>query len=167
MLSKRLDTLAVRLRAQAMDLRFDNFLSFVYTSEVVNQYLDAQLRKASLNRTQMSILHILIVHGGVMTPTELSHRVTRSKHATSRAVDSLDELGLTRSKRTKKDRRLRKVAITEKGLDKVENTMSVRHHIASQIMQCLTDDEVEVFKDLLRKLRKHVVTLWEDTTDID
>lgn len=167
MLSKRLDALAGRLRAQAMDLRFDNFLSFVYTSEVVNQYLDTQLRKSSLNRTQMSILHILITHGGVMTPTELSCRVQRSKHATTRSVDNLDELGLTKSSRTKKDRRLRKVAVTEKGLDMVESTMPLRHDIASRVMQCLTDDEMEVINSILRKLRKHVLTLWEDITDID
>ena len=157
--SERLNFLAKRLRVQANDLKFDNFLSFVYTSEIVNRYLDTELRKFGINRTQMSILHILIARGGTLTPTELSRRITRSKHATTKAVDSLEELGLTRSAKTKSDRRLRRVAVTEKGLDLVEKTMSLRHKIGSQAMQCLDNQEAEVFQDILRRFRKHVVQL--------
>jgi DNA-binding MarR family transcriptional regulator len=157
--SERLDTLAKRLRVQANDLKFDNFLSFIYTSEIVNRYLDTQLRKFGLNRTQMSILHILVARGGVLTPTELSRRITRSKHATTKAVDSLEELGLTESTKTKTDRRLRKVVVTEKGLDLVEKTMGVRHRIGSQAMQCLSNEDAEVLQDILRRLRKHVVQM--------
>jgi len=160
--SQRLDSLAKRLRVQANDLRFDNFLSFIYTFEIVNKYLDNELRKSGLNRTQMSILHILIVRGGTLTPTELSRRITRSKHATTRAVDSLETLGLTRSASTRRDRRLRRVTITEKGLDLVEQTMSLRHNIGSQAMQCLNQEEAEAFQSNLRRFRKHVLQLMEE-----
>jgi DNA-binding MarR family transcriptional regulator len=157
--SERLDTLARRLRVQANDLKFDNFLSFIYTSEIVNRYLDTELRKFGINRTQMSILHILIARGGTLTPTELSRRITRSKHATTKAVDSLEKLGLTKSARTKSDRRLRKVAVTEKGLDLVEKTMLLRHKIGAQAMQCLDNKEAKAFQDILTRFRKHVVQL--------
>jgi len=157
--SERLDSLAKRLRVQANDLRFDNFLSFIYTFEIVNKYLDNELRKSGLNRTQMSILHILIARGGTLTPTELSRRVTRSKHATTRAVDSLETLGLTRSAGTRSDRRLRRVTITEKGLDLVEQTMVLRHKIGSQAMQCLNQEEAEAFQTILKRFRKHVTEL--------
>jgi len=160
--SQRLDSLARRLRVQANDLRFDNFLSFIYTFEIVNKYLDNELKKFSLNRTQMNILHILIARGGTLTPTELSRRITRSKHATTRAVDSLEMLGLTRSARTRRDRRLRKVTITEKGLDLVEQTMSLRHNIGSQAMQCLNQEEAEAFQTILKRFRKHVLQLMEE-----
>ncbi len=160
--SERLDSLAKRLRVQANDLRFDNFLSFIYTFEIVNKYLDNELRKFGLNRTQMSILHILIVRGGTLTPTELSRRITRSKHATTRAVDSLESLGLTKSAGTKLDRRLRRVTITEKGLDLVERTMSLRHKIGSQAMQCLNQEEAEAFQTILRRFRKHVLELMKE-----
>ena len=110
----------------------------------------------------MSILHILIVRGGTLTPTELSRRITRSKHATTRAVDSLEMLGLTRSTRTRRDRRLRRVTITEEGLDLVERTMSLRHKIGSQAMQCLNQEEAEAFQTILRRFRKHVIELIEE-----
>jgi DNA-binding MarR family transcriptional regulator len=107
----------------------------------------------------MSILHILIARGGVLTPTELSRRITRSKHATTKAVDSLEELRLTKSARTKSDRRLRKVAVTEKGLDLVEKTMTLRHRIGSQAMQCFNNEEAEALQDILTRFRKHVIQL--------
>jgi DNA-binding MarR family transcriptional regulator len=163
--SERLDSLAKRLRIQANDLRFDNFLSFIYTFEIVNRYLDNELRKSGLNRTQMSILHILIARGGTLTPTELSRRIIRSKHATTKAVDSLEKMGLTKSTRTRRDRRLRKVTITEKGLDQVEQTVSIRHDIASQAMQCLDQKEAEAFQTILRRFRKHVLQLMANSRD--
>ena len=159
--AERVDSLAKRLRVQANDLRVDNFLSFIYTSDIVNKYLDTELRKSSLNRTQMSILHILTVRGGTMTPTELSSRILRSKHATTKAVDSLEKLGLTKSARTKRDRRLRMVIITEKGLDLVEKTMPITHRISSRAMYCLDKEEAEAFQTTLRQLRKHVLNLKE------
>ena len=164
--AKRLDSLARRLRIQANDLKFDNFLSFIYTFEIVNKYLDNELKKCGLNRTQMNILHILIARGGTLTPTELSRRITRSKHATTRAVDSLETLGLTRSAGTRSDRRLRRVTITEKGLDLVEQTMSLRHKIGSQAMQCLNQDEAEAFQTILKRFRKHVLQLMEENQSI-
>jgi len=164
--SQRLDSLARRLRVQANDLKFDNFLSFIYTFEIVNKYLDNELKKCGLNRTQMNILHILIARGGTLTPTELSRRITRSKHATTRAVDSLETLGLTRSAGTRSDRRLRRVTITEKGLDLVEQTMSLRHKIGSQAMQCLNQDEAEAFQTILKRFRKHVLQLMEENQSI-
>ena len=163
--SERLDSLAKRLRVQANDLKFDNFLSFIYTSEIVNRYLDNELKKFGINRTQMSILHILIARGGILTPTELSRRITRSKHATTKAVDSLEVLGLTKSARTRSDRRLRKVTITEKGLDLVEQTMSFRHKIGSQAMQFLNDKESGKFQNILRRFRKHVIDLTGQSPD--
>lgn len=164
--SERLDSLAKRLRVQANDLKFDNFLSFIYTFEIVNKYLDNELRKFGLNRTQMSILHILIARGGTLTPTDLSRRITRSKHATTRAVDSLETMGLTRSAKTRSDRRLRRVTITEKGLDLVEQTMSLRHKIGSQATQCLNQEEAEAFQSILRRFRKHILKLMEKDQDL-
>jgi len=163
--AERLNSLAKRLRVQANDLRFDNFLSFIYTSEIVNKYLDTELKKFGLNRTQMSILHILIVRGGTLTPTDLSHRITRSKHATTKAVDSLENLGLTKSARTKLDRRLRRVTITEKGLDQVEQTMSLRRTIGSQAMQFLDQENAEAFQAILRRFREHVIQLTRKSQD--
>jgi DNA-binding MarR family transcriptional regulator len=86
----------------------------------------------------------------------LTAKGTRSKNAITRAVDSLERLGFTKSNGTKQDRRLRKVSVTEKGLDIVEKTMDLRHRIGSQVMQCLNDDSAAALQRILKQLRSHV-----------
>ncbi len=158
--ASKLESLADDLRAQADDLRVDNFLSFIYTADLVNRYLNIALRKYNLNRTQMSILHFLITHGGTLTPTELSRRVFRSKHAVTKAVDGLEQEGLVqREGATMKDRRLRKVSITRKGLDIVKNTMPVRQEISSRAMSCLSEAQAMAFTTTLKQLRRHIRNL--------
>ena len=160
----RIKYLANDIRAQANDLRFDNFLSFIYTAEIVNKYVDSVLRKHGAKRTWMSILHILITHGGTMTPTELSGRALRSKHAITRATDSLEQRGLVRREGIGEDRRVRKVAITAKGLDVVKKTMADRRELGLRAMSCLGKEETQTFSATLKRLRKHMLSLIENSS---
>ena len=163
--NNRVDSLNKRLRVQAKNIRIDNFFSFLYTADMVFTYIDNELRQAGLNRTQMAILNMLVLHGGTMTPTELSRRVLRSKHATTKAVDSLEKLDLTKSEKAnlkskvKGDRRLRMVSITEKGLELLETSMPAQHRIGSSLMCCLNVNEANTFKAILSRLRKHIAAL--------
>jgi len=157
-------SLANEIRAQGDDLRVGNFLSFIYTSDIVNRYLDTTLRKYGVNRTWMNILHTLITHDGTMTPTELSRRVFRSKHAITRAVDSLEQEGLVGREGIGKDRRVRKVTITEEGLDVVKKTMPNGRDLSSRAMSCLSKDEAQAFSATLRRLRKHILSLMDNSS---
>ena len=161
----RVNSLGKRLRVQAKNITIDNFFSFLYTADMVFNYIDNELRQAGLNRTQMAILNMLVLHGGTMIPTELSSRILRSKHATTKAIDSLEKLGLTKSEKAnlnskvKGDRRLRRVSITEKGIELLETSMPARHRFGSSLMCCLDNSEANTFKAILSRMRKHVVEL--------
>ena len=82
-----IQSMADEIREQAAQLRVLTFLSFIYTSDVVNRYLDIEVARYPVGRTGFSVLHNLVLHGGTMTPTDLSQRVFRSKHAVTRAGD--------------------------------------------------------------------------------
>ena len=114
--SEKLESLAENLRNQHQDLRVDNAFHFLRISRILDDYLNVEFRKTGLNRTQVIILHFLLANGGTMTPTEAKYIAFRSNNAISKSLDSLDKRGLTRSSRSKKDRRQRKVTLTEKGL---------------------------------------------------
>lgn len=157
-----MESLANDIRVQANDLRVDNFLSFVYAADIVNRYLDTELRRVHLNRTQMNILHTLVTHEGMLTPTELGRRVFRSDHAITRAVDGLEKEGLARGEGTANDRRLRKVVITRKGLDLIKNTMTLRWEISYRAMSCLDVEEAQTFSATLRRIRKHILNLMKN-----
>src|SRR3990172_3109353 len=158
---ERLETLAKDIQAQAKDLRYDNLLSFAYTADTMHRYLDIVLSKYAIKQTYYNILHSLITRGGVMTPTELSKRVYRSKHAITRAVDTLEREGLVAREGIGIDRRTRKVAITKKGLEAVKKSTPARRTISYDAMSCFNEQQAEEFNASLRQLRKHALDLIE------
>ncbi len=164
-LDERVDELSARLKAQQEDILMDNFLAFTYTADIVLNFVDKDLRNIGLNRTQMGIFISLALGGGTMTPTELSKSVLRSKYATIKAIDSLEKVNLVKSKKAglpskaKGDRRLRKVSLTEKAVELMEQPMAGRHELASLVMGCLSQKEQEQFKTILSRLRKHITDL--------
>jgi DNA-binding MarR family transcriptional regulator len=153
--------LASEIREQAKDLKGEIFLSFSYTADVFNRYLDIQLAKRNSSRTRFGILHNLITHGGSMTPTEIAKRVFRSKHAVTRAIDVLEKDGLVRRGTVRGDRRLRKVSITREGLRIVAANMDDRRDISQRAMSGLNQRQSEGLKVILKRLRKHLLNLIE------
>jgi DNA-binding MarR family transcriptional regulator len=164
-LDKRVDDLSARLKAQQEDILMDNYLAFNITSDIVLNFVDKELQKMGVNRTQMGIFLSLVLGGGTMTPTELSRSVLRSKYATIKAIDSLEKLNLVKSEKagfpskTKEDRRLRKVSLTEKAVEFIQQQMASRHETGSLVMSCLSQKEQEQLKTILSRLRKHVTDL--------
>src|SRR4030065_1038815 len=105
--------MADAIREQADQLRVLTFLSFIYTADVINRYLDIELARYPIGRTGFSVLHNLVLHGGTMTPTNLSERIFRSKHAVTRVVDKLERLGFVKRGNIGRERRGRKGSIDE------------------------------------------------------
>ena len=69
---QNINNLAEEIRKQARDLKIDTFLSFLFTSDIIDKYLDIQLRDQPITRAGFSVLHQLILNDGIMIPTELS-----------------------------------------------------------------------------------------------
>ncbi len=157
-----LDDLANDLNEQAADIKEDGFASFIYTADIVNDYLEDELRKDRINRTKLNILHNLTTHGGNMMPSELSRKVLRSKHAITSAIDSLIFEGLVKREGDDKDRRIRRVALTSKGVHFVKRFMPLRRKFTSQVMSCLDEDESRAFADYLKRIRQHVLSLIDE-----
>jgi DNA-binding MarR family transcriptional regulator len=99
-----------------------------------------------------------------MTPTELSKGVFRSKHAITRAVDSLEKEGLVAREGIGTDRRTRRVAITKEGLDVIKQAMPYRQEVSSTAMSCLSEQQAQEFNAALRQLRKHILKLIDHST---
>jgi DNA-binding MarR family transcriptional regulator len=156
---RNLETLSNDIQILAKDLRYDNLLHFASTADTMHRYLDIVLVKYAIKQTYYNILHSLITRGGVMTPTELSKRVYRSKHAITRAVDTMEREGLVVREGIGIDRRTRKVAITRKGLEAVKKSTLARQTISHDTMSCFNEQQSEDFNAALRQLRKHLLDL--------
>lgn len=148
------------IREQAAQLRVSAFLSFIYTADIINRYLDIGLSKYSMGRTSFSILHHLILNDGTMTPTDLSKRVYRSKYAVTRTIDELVKHGYVRRGALSRDRRKRAVHITKEGLEFVKSSLvTERQHLGEIVFHPLGPKRLEELRQSLRYTRKHVLDL--------
>jgi DNA-binding MarR family transcriptional regulator len=155
-----LQSIADEIREQAAQLRVLTFLSFVYTADVVNRYLDIELARYPVGRTGFSVLHNLVLHGGTMTPTDLSKRLFRSKHAVTRVVDNLEKLGFVKRDAIGRDRRVRKVSITKEGLAFVKESQAVgQQRMGHMLFSPLDQRQIEDMGTMLRQIREHVLNL--------
>jgi DNA-binding MarR family transcriptional regulator len=140
------------------DINYHNVSLFINTADIVFKYLDNELLRISLNRTKYGILLALINNGGTATPTELSNLLTRSKYTITGAVDSLEKEGLAIRKKInssgQSDRRLRKIKITQQGLDIVRNSIPENSKFASSVMYYFSIADAQKFEANIRLLRK-------------
>jgi len=155
-----IQSMADEIREQAAQLRVLTLLSFVYTADVVNRYLDIEVARYPVSRTGFSILHNLVLHGGTMTPTNLSKRVFRSKHAVTRVVDKLEKLGFVKRDGIGSDRRVRKVSITNEGLAFVKEAQAAgQQRMGHVLLRPLGQKQVEALGTMLKQIREHVLEL--------
>ena len=161
---QRINSIAKSLIDQHYDLNVYNFLSFIATTTIVFKYLEQEYhRKIGLDRTKIQILDLLVVKGGTLTPSQLSWGVDRTKITITTAIDNLEKQGLTRSSRVKKDRRLRMVTITEKGLDVVDKFLPLRREIFAQAMRCFNQEEARTFQSMINRFRENIFSLSSDS----
>ena len=158
-----LQSMADKIREQAAQLRVLTFLSFVYTADVVNRYLDMEIARYPVGRTGFSVLHNLVLHGGNMTPTNLSERVFRSKHAVTRVVDRLEKLGFVKRGTIGKDRRVRKVHITEEGLAFVKESQAAgQQRMGNVLLNPLDQKQIKALDTMMKQIREHTLKLIAD-----
>jgi DNA-binding MarR family transcriptional regulator len=152
--------MAEEIREQAAQLRVMTFLSFLYTAEVVSRFLDIELAKYPIGQTGFSVLHNLILHGGTMTPTELSKRTFRSKHAITRVVDRLEKHGFVRRNDIGSDRRVRKVSLTKAGLTFIKESQAAgQQRLGSILLGPLEQKQIEELGIMMKQMREYALTL--------
>ena len=154
-----LESSANSLRDQHSDVRVDNSYDLLRASAILNNYLKLGYRKIKLKQNHVILICFLLANGGTMTPTELKTRVFRSNNAISKSLDGLDKLGLTKSSRSKSDRRLRRVTLTEKGLRMAKEILPVRRALFTKATSCLNQEERKVFQSILEKLMSHLLSI--------
>ena len=157
-------SIATKLRDTARDARVGAFLSIHWASDIMDMRMNMGLKKYDINQTRLGILYMLVTHGGIMTPTELSRVVVRTKQAITFAVDGLEKQGLVTRKLTDDDRRTKRIQITQKGLELAKVTMADRQELILDIMSSLEQEEVEQLSATLTKLRKSLRQRMENSS---
>jgi DNA-binding MarR family transcriptional regulator len=152
-----IDVLAKRIEEMASNLRFNTGLQIIYTGLLTDKYANLRIKKYGQNRSRLDILHTLITHKGVLRPSDLSKMTFRSKQTVTKIVDGLVSDGLVTREPEGKDRRTKKVFVTKKGIQFVENSLPVTMDIAHECMPSLTTQELEQLNSVLKRIRNRVL----------
>jgi DNA-binding MarR family transcriptional regulator len=152
--------MAKGLRSQTRNPTVKVFLSYLYTSDIINKFLDGELAHEKVTRAGFSVLHLLILNGGSMIPTTISKKTARSKYSVTRVVDTLEKLGLVERLSSGGDRRTRRIGITTRGLEAVKNaTLASREDLCNAIFGTLSEKDLVELDGVLRNVRKNVLFL--------
>ena len=161
--TQSIESLAKEINVISKVVRLDSLVLLMYAADAVNKYLESHIGKYGQDQTRINILFLLITNGGQMTPTNISKRVYRSKHAITRAIDILEDSDLVERKPLAGDRRSINVGITPKGLDFVKQILPDLQRASSVATSCMSKEQVEELGDLSRKLRKW---LWASMSNV-
>ncbi len=157
-----IESLAQEINVISKVVKFDSLVLLMYAADAVNKYLESCIGQHGQDQTRINILFLLITNGGYMTPTSISKRVYRSKHAITRAIDILEKSEFVERTPLAGDRRSINVGITQKGLEFVQLILPDLQRASSVATSCMSKDQVDELGDLSRKLRKW---LWASMTN--
>lgn len=157
--------LAAQLNSHEDNPLFAALHCFLDTSDMIDKYIVQDLRDQPITFAAFNVLHLLILNKGTLMPTEISNKTWRSKHAVTKIIDTLEKLELVKRLEIEGcDRRVRKVTITKKGLDLVNNfSVHSSARISHQVLRSLDEQELQVFTSILKRLKKDVHEQIQDT----
>ena len=132
------------------------FILFVQTADAVLKYSDAHFyKKARLSSIKYTVLRILAVNGGTMTPSEIARWTLREKHNITTMIDRLERDELIKTERNQKDRRSINVILTDKGREVLDQAIPVARDIVNQVMSSTSKNDVVELEKLLGVLRQN------------
>ena len=140
-------------------------MSIIRTADVVNNFLEIELKNFASSPARFSVMNALIVHGGKMSPNNISKWVFRAKHTVTVMLRVLEEIGYVRREPNGNDGRSVNIIITKKGWKATRTMILNSEKIGQKILSCLDEQEIENLMVLLKKIRRHLLSelkVWQN-----
>jgi DNA-binding MarR family transcriptional regulator len=155
--NEEIQALSEEMKKITRNLRNDAFLSVIQTADAIDRFLETRLRQTPASRTGLAILDALVMNNGRMRPVDIAKAVSRTKYTITRVISTLEKHGLVKkSNSIEFDGRVRKIAITQKGVDLISRTLGGRQQVAKEATSVLNKSELSQLTDLLEKLKSHL-----------
>ena len=117
-------------------------------------------RKSSLSLSQISSLFRLYHHGACPV-NDLADHLGITMAAVSQLLAPLEENGLILRTEDRTDRRVKRIALTEKGTRRVQESMLARHAWLDDMAALLTAEEKDQILTAINLMNKHAGQLKE------
>jgi len=131
-------------------------MSIIRTTDVINRFLELELKNYGTSPPRFSVMNALIAHGGKMNPSDISKWIFRAKHTVTSMLGVLENIGYVKREPNGDDKRSVNIIITKKGWKATETMIPNAENIGLKILSCLDDKEIESLTDLLKRIRKHL-----------
>jgi DNA-binding MarR family transcriptional regulator len=115
-------------------------------------------RESDLSLSQVNAMFRLYHHGH-SSVNDLANHLGITMPAVSQLLDPLIAAGLVLRSENPKDRRMKLIALTEKGKDLVKKSMNTRHAWLSDLSEVLSDSEKAQFLPVIKLLNQRTCEL--------
>ena len=109
-------------------------LSIFTSFEVLERYLEVELRQHEATLIKFNIMSTLFKNGGEMTPSEIAESVFREKNSITSVINTLEREGVVRREPSTDDRRSVKVIITDKGWKKANRLSPIAQELSREAL---------------------------------
>ncbi len=120
--------------------------------------------QVGLSVAEWQVLSVL-ARSGDLSATDVARQAAMDKVKVSRAVRALLERRLLRRAEDRRDRRVRRLAITALGRRTQAGTMPLVHALESEMLGPLSDDDRDRLRAVLSRLDRHLAALGADAGD--
>jgi DNA-binding MarR family transcriptional regulator len=124
-------------------------------ADVIDRFIDIQL-KGKVNWLKTFALILLIVNGGILTPSELGRNMLRSPDNITKLVDMLVQDGLVKRYRQGKDRRSVQIKVTPSGLSFMTKTLTDVEREGKLVESSMNPVELEKLETLAETLTQQL-----------
>ena len=132
-------------------------LSIMMSYEVLERYLEIELRRHKASLIRFNIMSALFVNGGEMMPSEIAESVFREKNTITAVIKSLEREGVVRREPSASDRRSVKVVITDKGWKEANRLSPIAQELSRECLACIEKGNVEDLVETMRDLREKLL----------
>lgn len=144
------------------DYRFPDaaFTAWVVVSQTwsaMYRVAERRLAKVGLTPEQTDLLWICKDYHGPLTPAEISRLLFRKSQTIAGLLTRMERDGLVRRVPKRKGHPFTEIQITAKGEERIGPAREVATSFIAKIMSSLSEEELEQFQTLLRKIRHNVL----------
>jgi MarR family transcriptional regulator, transcriptional regulator for hemolysin len=135
-----------------VEVHVDLMFMLSQASHVLMTELTAGLTELGISQRDYCVLSHAVGHGGDLTQIRLAELCGLDKTTMVVTMDELERAGLAERRPSPTDRRVRMIAITEKGEQKVADAHKVVERIYEDVLAALPADERDGFVNGLTRL---------------
>ena len=132
-------------------------LSIFTSFEVLERYLEVELRQHEATLIKFNIMSTLFKNGGEMTPSEIAESVFREKNSITSVINTLEREGVVRREPSTDDRRSVKVIITDKGWKKANRLSPIAQELSREVLACIDKEQLEELVSNMRAIRESLL----------